>query len=94
MSRSLGCTDTGLTVASGLVTEGEFAQVAADHIELDFDVVESLAVVDSDEVSNHIGHDNCISEVGFDWDRLLTGNSVLLGLFAFGIEPVVLMLDF
>ena len=45
MGGSLGGSDTGLAVAGGLVGEGELAQVATDHVELDFDVVEGLAVL-------------------------------------------------
>ena len=94
VSGSLGGTDTSLTVATGLVREGELPQVPADHVELDLDIVKGLAVVDSHEVADHLGHDDAVSKVGFDGGGLLTGEGVLLGLLAFHVEPVVSMLDF
>ena len=94
MSGTFSGTDTGLTVATGLVREGELPQVPADHVELDLDVVKGLAVVDSHEVADHLGHDDAVTEVSLDGGRFLTGKGVLLGLLAFHVKPVVSMLNF
>ena len=94
MGGSLGGSDTSLTVASGLVCDGEFSEVTSDHIELDFDVSEGFATVDSDLVADHLGHDDGISEMGLDGDGSLSGNTVLFGFLAFSIESDVLVLDF
>ncbi len=77
----------------GLVGDGELSQVSTDHIELDFDVVECLAVVDCDVVADHFGEDDGVPEVSLDWDWLLSRLRVLLALLAFGIESDVLVLD-
>lgn len=76
------------------VGEGELAKVAADHVELDLDDVESFAVVNSDVAAHHVGHYDGISQVCLDGHWLFSGRSVLLGLFAFHVQPVVFMLDF
>ena len=76
------------------ISEGEFTQVPADHVEFDFHDVEGFAVVDSHEVAHHIWHDDGISKMGLDWGWLLTRLSVLFRLFAFHIETIVFVLDF
>jgi hypothetical protein len=91
---SLGGTDTGLTVAGGLVGDGELTQVATDHVEFDFDVVEALSVVDGDVVADHLGHHDGISQMGLDGGGLLSGLSILFGFLAFSLESDVFMLDF
>ena len=40
------------------VGDREFGQVVADHLRLDFDVDESLAVVDADNAADHLRHDH------------------------------------
>ena len=67
MCRSFGCTNSGFTVPCRLVGNGELSKISADHIELDFNVIKALAIVDCDVVSNHLGKDDGISEVGLDW---------------------------
>ena len=75
MGGAFGGTDTGLSWSGPLVGEGELAEVASDHVELDFDVGENFAIVDCDLVADHLRHDDAVSEVGFDWDRLLAGHA-------------------
>jgi hypothetical protein len=94
VSRTLGGTDTGLTVSGGLVGKRELSKIPSNHIELDFNRVEDFAVVDSDEVTDHFGHYDAISKMSFDDGGFLTGLAVLLSLFAFIVEPVISMLDF
>ena len=94
MCRTLGGTNTSLSVAGGFIRKGEFAQITSDHIEFDFDVVERFSIIDGDKVSNHFWHDDGVSKMCFNWGGFLTKLSVLLCLFAFHIQSVVFMLDF
>lgn len=93
MSRTLGGTDTGLSVASGLVGEGHFTEVAADHVELDFDVVEGLSVVDGDVVAHHFGHYDGVPEVSFNGNGLFSSLAVLFRLLAFLVQSDVFVLN-
>jgi hypothetical protein len=52
----------------------------ANHLGLDFDLVEVLAGVDTDDAANHLGDDDHITEMGLDLVGLLVGLSLLLGL--------------
>jgi hypothetical protein len=52
----------------------------ANHLGLDFDLVEVLAGVDTDDAANHLGDDDHVTEVGLDLVGLLVGLSLLLGL--------------
>ena len=40
------------------VGDRELGQVVADHLRLDFDVDERLAVVDTDNTADHLRHDH------------------------------------
>lgn len=51
-----------------------------DHLGLDFDLVEFLAAVDTNDASDHLRHNDHVSEVGLDKVWLLVGLGVLLGL--------------
>ncbi len=93
MCGSLSGAHTGLTVAAGFVGEGELSQVASDHVELDFDVVEGLSVVDCDVVADHFGEDDGVAEVGLDGGGFFAELSVLLALLALGVEADVSVLD-
>ena len=90
---ALGGADSGLAVPGGLVGDGKLAEVPADHVELDLDVVEGLAVVDSDVGADHFWEDDGVAQVGLDGDGLLAERRVLLALLALGVEPDVLVLD-
>ena len=46
--------------------------------DLDFDLVEGLAVVNADDGSGHLGDDNHVSEVGLDDVGLLVDGALLL----------------
>lgn len=82
MGRTLGGSDAGLAVLGVLVGERELAQVPPDHVELDLDHVEGLAVVHGHIAAHHLGQNNRIPEVGFDCCGFLTRLRVLLGLLA------------
>ena len=49
----LGGTLTGLAVLNVLVGDGELSEVAANHVELDFDWEVVLSVVDTDYTADH-----------------------------------------
>jgi hypothetical protein len=53
----------------------------ADHLGLDFDLVELLSGVDTDDAADHLGDDNHVTEVGLDEVGLLVG----LGLLCSGL---------
>jgi hypothetical protein len=72
-------TDTGTTVLNRLVRDGEFSEVVASHLRLDFNLVENLTVVDTNNGTNHLRNNNHVTEVSLDDLRLLTRGSVLLG---------------
>ena len=78
---------------AGLVGEGELSEVPADHIELDFDVVKALAVVDCHIVAHHFGQHDGVAEVGLHGHGLLSGLGVLLALLALGVQTDVFVLD-
>ncbi len=60
-------------MTNGVVSDGELAEVVADHISLDLDQVEDLAVVHSDLSTDHLGDDDHVAEVGLDGLGLLEG---------------------
>lgn len=63
-----------------LLGDGEFSEVVAHHLGLDFDLVELLAGVDANDGANHLGDDNHVAQVGLDEIGLLVGLGLLLGL--------------
>merc|ERR1719414_1555954 len=79
-TRRVGGTDTGTTVLNGLVRDGELAEVVADHFGLDFNLVKGLALVDSDDAANHLGHDDHVTKMRLDSLGLLIGQASLLRL--------------
>ena len=83
-ARRVGGTNTGLAVLNRSVGDGEFCQVVANHVGLNFDLVEGLAVIDTDDRANHLGDDDHVTEMGADRVGLLPGAlSGLLGLAQF-----------
>ncbi|PPE01155.1 hypothetical protein GOBAR_DD01825 [Gossypium barbadense] len=65
--RRMGGTNTRSTMLNGLVRNGKLGKVMADHFRLDFNLVECLAIVHTDNASNHFGYNNHIPQVGSDW---------------------------
>ena len=94
MSWTFGGTDTCLTMSCWLVGKWEFAQISSDHVELDFNWVEDFTVVNANDVADHLGHNNTVSQVSFDCWWLFTGLTVLLCLFALIVQSVVSVFDF
>jgi hypothetical protein len=60
----------------------------ADHLGLDFDLVELLSGVDTDDAANHLGDDNHVTEVGLDEVGLLVGLGLLCLVLAISRRPV------
>jgi len=63
--------NTRLTVLDGLVRDRKLAQVVAHHVRLHLDLVERLAVVDTNDGSDHFRDDDGVAEVGADCVGLL-----------------------
>ena len=61
------------------VCDGKLAEVVSNHVGLDLDNVEDLAVVDSNDGSNHFGQNDHVAQVGLDDGGLFSGRSSLLG---------------
>ena len=72
-SGAVGGTDTGPSVLDWLVGDGELAQIVTNHLGLDLDLVEGLAVVHADDGAGHFGDDDHVPQVGLDHVRLLVG---------------------
>merc|ERR1719477_210988 len=69
---------TGPTVLHRLVGDGKLPQVVSDHLWLHLNLCEDFAVVDANNGSSHLGHNNHVPEVGLDHVGLLVGGSLLL----------------
>lgn len=65
-------------MANRLVGNRELAKVVPSHFRADLDLVERLAVVDTNDRTNHLRHDDHVSEVGLDGLWLLTIFQTLL----------------
>merc|ERR1719216_433076 len=77
-SGAVGGTNTGPTVLHRLVGDGELPQVVSDHLWLHLNLCEDFAVVDANNGSSHLGHNNHVPEVSLDHVGLLVGGSLLL----------------
>lgn len=77
----MGSTNTRPTVLDWLVRDGELCEVVANHLRLDLNLVEGLAVVDTDDASDHLRHNDHVPEVGPHRLWLLTSRCILF-LFA------------
>lgn len=62
---------TGSTVSDWSVGDGELTQVVTNHLWLDFNSVENLTVVHTNNRADHFWHNNHVSQVGLDDGRLL-----------------------
>lgn len=63
-----------------VLRDGEFSKVVANHLGLDFDLVELLARVNTDDGADHLGDNDHVTEVSLDEVRLLVRLGLLLGL--------------
>jgi len=78
--RRVGGTDTGPTVLDWLVGDGELCKIVANHLRLDLNLVEGLAIVDTNNASNHLRDNDHVAEMGLHWLWLLTSWSILFRL--------------
>jgi hypothetical protein len=76
----VGGTDTWATVPDWLVGERELAGVVADHLGLDFNLVEDLSVVDGQDAADHLWQDDHVAQMGLDNGGLLQRLALLLRL--------------
>lgn len=63
-----------------VLRDREFTKVVTNHLRLDFDLVELLTGVDTDDGADHLGDNDHVTEVSLDELGLLVGLSLLLGL--------------
>ena len=91
--RGSGRSDSWPAVSGWLVSDGELAQVVSDHLRLDLDLVEALAVVDANDGADHLRDDDHVPQVGPDGLWLLSGGGLLLGLVELLDQSVSLALQ-
>lgn len=60
-----------------LIADAELPQIEAHHLGLDLHLVELLARIDPNHRADHLGHDNHVSEMGFDEIGFLVGLRLL-----------------
>ena len=84
---------SGLCVSGVLVGDSELSEVSSNHVEFDLNWLVVSSVVDTDESSDHIWHDDGVSESGLDELGLLTGFEVELALLNLLDELLVRSLD-
>ena len=76
--RRVSSTNTWTVVLHRLVSQRKFTQVMTDHLSLDFNVVETLAVVNTNNRSNHLRNNNHVTKMGLYWLRTLILRSIRL----------------
>ena len=70
--RGVGGTNTRSSVLNWLVRDGELSQIMSNHFRLYLNLVESLAIVNSNNASDHLRYDNHVTEVSLHKLWLLT----------------------
>merc|ERR1712116_89882 len=70
-SRGVSGTNTWTTVTNRFVGQREFSQVMSDHFRFDFNLVEGLPIVDTDDASDHVGKNDHVTKMGFHLEELL-----------------------
>ena len=63
-----------------VLRDREFTKVVTNHLRLDFNLVELLTGVDTNDGADHLGDDDHVTEVSLDEVGLLVGLGLLLGL--------------
>jgi len=61
---AVGGAQTGASVEGRLVSDGELAKILADHVGLHLNDDVSAAVVDVDDVADHLGEHDHVTQVG------------------------------
>uniref|UniRef100_A0A7C9DNY2 Uncharacterized protein n=1 Tax=Opuntia streptacantha TaxID=393608 RepID=A0A7C9DNY2_OPUST len=70
--RRVGGTNTGPTVLHRFVADRKLSQVVTDHFWLDFDLVEGLTIVHTNDATNHLGNYDHVAKMSPHWFRFLT----------------------
>jgi hypothetical protein len=76
----VGGTNTRATVLDWLVSDREFPKVVANHFGLNFNLVEVLAVVDTNNATDHFRDNDHVAKMGLDGSRSLVHGGFSLGL--------------
>ena len=76
----MGGPNAGLAMLHWLIGDGELAQAVANHLRLDFHLVEGLAIVHAHHAAHHLWQDDHAPQVCLHYFRLLRGRRFLLGL--------------
>jgi hypothetical protein len=93
-ARRMGSTNTGLSVLSRLVSDGELTKVEANHFGLNLNLVENLSIVNTNNRPNHFRDDDHVAQVSLDNLGLtLAVSGSLLGLAQLLDEGVGTTLD-
>ena len=80
-------------MTNGLVSHGVLTKVVTNHVSSDFDGVPVLARVDFSDGTDHLGHDDAVSEMGLNRCWLLAVRRVLDRLSELLDETVVTRVD-
>ena len=72
-SGGVSSTNTGPSMLNGLVRYRELSKIVANHFRLDFNLIEGLAIVNTNDAPNHFGNNDHVPKVSSHWLRLLTG---------------------
>lgn len=94
MGRTLGSSDTSLAMLGMFIRQRKFSQISANHIKLDLHNIESFAIMDGNITSDHIGHNDTVTEMCLHCGRFLSRKGILLSFLAFHVETIIAMLDF
>lgn len=62
----MGCTDTGSSVLDRLVGDGKFTKIVANHLWLNFNLVEGFAIIDTNIRTYHFRYNNHVSQMGLN----------------------------
>lgn len=70
--------NTRATMLYRLIRNGKLPQVVADHFRANFYLIKSLAVVNTDNRTNHFGENDHIAKVRLHHGRFLPNIAILL----------------
>ena len=73
----MGGIDTEPRVLGRLVRDGELCKTVVNHLRIDLNLVEGLAIADTNNASNHLRDNDHVAEMGLHWLWLLTRRSIL-----------------
>jgi hypothetical protein len=86
--RGMGGIDTGPRVLGRLVRDGELCKIVVNHIRIDLNLVEGLAIADTNNASNHLRDNDHVAEMGLHGLWLLTYRNFLYNPVLFDACPL------